>query len=164
MRALEATAADVREASMLIFESMVTLTHAFLPGMLAQGWGRIVAVGSSGISAPIPGLVLSNSLRNALWGYLKTLATEVANAGVTVNMVSPGRIDTDRIRTLDRHRSDSTERSIEETKALALSAIPAGRYGRVEELGAVAAFLCSTQAAYVTGSNVRVDGGMVNSL
>jgi len=164
IRALEATAADVREASMLILESMLTLTRAFLPGMLTQGWGRIVAVGSSGISAPIPGLVLSNSLRNALWGYLKTLSAEVASAGVTVNMVSPGRIDTDRVRSMDEHRSTSTGHSIEETQALALSAIPIGRYGRVEELAAVAAFLCSSHASYMTGSNMRVDGGMVNCL
>jgi 3-oxoacyl-[acyl-carrier protein] reductase len=135
-----------------------------LPKMRANGWGRIVAVGSSGIHEPVDNLALSNIGRAALGGYLKTLAREVAPDGVTVNIVSPGRIATDRVRQLDEAQAARSGRDTEEVAAESKARIPARRYGTREEYGAVVAFLCSAQASYVTGMNVRCDGGMASSL
>jgi len=139
-------------------------TRLALPAMRQQGWGRILAVGSSGISAPLPNLALSNLGRAALAGYLKTLAAEVAADGVTVNLLLPGRIATDRATALDRGRADRSGRSVDDVEEEAIAQIPAGRYGEPAEFGGVAAFLCSRHASYVTGTAVRCDGGLVDSL
>ena len=140
------------------------LVAAVLPGMRERGWGRLLAVGSSGVSAPLPNLAASNLGRAALAAWLKTLAGEVAADGVTVNLLLPGRIDTDRVAQLDAAAAERTGRSMAEVQAASRAGIPAGRYGRPEEFGAVAAFLCSAAAGYVTGSAVRCDGGLVRSL
>ncbi len=132
-----------------------------LPEMRRRKWGRIVAVGSSSVDSPIPGLVRSNAGRAALDGYLKTLAGEVAADGVTVNMVLPGRIATNRVAEVNKARAQATGQDVAAVDAEAISAIPAGRSGTPEELANVAVFLCGEGAAYVTGTRVRVDGGMV---
>ncbi|HET7327968.1 MAG TPA: SDR family oxidoreductase [Nocardioidaceae bacterium] len=137
------------------------LTSLVLPGMRERGWGRVIAVGSSGVQQPIERLALSNIGRAGLAGYLKTLATEVAADGVTVNMVLPGRIDTDRVGALDQSAADRTGRTPEQVRAGAESSIPAGRYGTPEEFAAVVTFLASAAASYVTGELIRCDGGMV---
>lgn len=149
------------ETLMLFQQSVVAQV---LPAMREQGWGRILSIGSYGVLEPLQNLVLSNIGRSALAAYLKTLAGEVAAEGVTVNMVLPGRIDTDRVRSLDADRAARGDRPAEEVAAEYAATIPTGRYGTVEEFGAVAAFLCSQQAAYVTGSAVRCDGGLVHHL
>ncbi len=150
------------------FETMVlkviTLTNALLPQMQEQGWGRILTVASSGVFEPIPNLALSNTLRSALVGWNKTLATEVANSGVTVNMLLPGRIHTDRIDELDGANAKRQGKSIEEIRAASLKTIPAGRLGKVEEFAAAGAFLCSHPASYITGTMLRVDGGSAKSI
>lgn len=155
---------DLREAveTLLIFQQSVVAT--VLPGMRERGWGRILAIGSSGVAEPIAGLALSNVGRSALAAYLKSLATEVAGDGVTVNMLLPGRIDTDRVRSLDAGQAERQGRQVAEVAARAAASIPAGRYGTPAEFGAVAAFLCSQPAGYVTGTAVRCDGGMVHHL
>lgn len=155
---------DVRagfESLMLFHQSLIA---AALPSMRERQWGRVVAVGSSGILAPIPNLAMSNVGRAALAAYLKSLATEVAGDGVTVNMVLPGRIATDRVRNLDAATAEREGRDPEEVAATSATAIPAQRYGTPAEFGAIAAFLCSQQAAYMTGSAVRCDGGMLQHL
>ena len=162
--AAEVTESDVDQAIDTLLRPHVRLVGAILPGMRQRSWGRILAVGSSGISAPLPNLVLSNLGRAALAGYLKTLAAEVAADGVTVNLLLPGRIATDRATALDRARADQSGRSIDEIEAQVAAEIPAGRYGEPAEFGGVAAFLCSRQASYVTGTAVRCDGGLVGSL
>jgi 3-oxoacyl-[acyl-carrier protein] reductase len=134
-----------------------------LPGMRERGWGRILAVGSSGVQQPLERLALSNIGRAALAGYLKTLAGEVAADGVTVNMVLPGRIDTDRVASLDAGAAQRAGITPEEARARSQATIPAGRYGRPEEFAAVVAFLASSAASYVTGEQVRCDGGLVRS-
>ncbi|MET3792105.1 SDR family oxidoreductase [Aquamicrobium terrae] len=158
---------QTREAWRKAFESMAmpmfALTDAALDGMVAAGWGRIVTIGSSGIEVPIPGLVLSNGVRGAIAGWSKTLAAEVAAHSVTVNMVLPGRIATDRLAQLDAIRARNSGQDMAAVEAEARATIPAGRYGRPEEFGAVVAFLCSQQASYVTGSMIRVDGGATRS-
>ncbi len=139
----------------------VRLVGVALPAMRERSWGRIVGIGSSGVQQPIPGLALSNVGRAALAGYLKTLAGEVAANGVTVNMVLPGRIDTDRVAALDRAAAQRTGRSVDDVRSGSEAAIPAGRYGRPEEFAAAVVFLASAAASYITGVQLRCDGGMV---
>ncbi|MBD8685524.1 MULTISPECIES: SDR family oxidoreductase [unclassified Rhizobium] len=150
------------------FQSMVlrviTLTGAFLPQMKEQGWGRILTVASSGVFEPIPNLALSNTLRGALVGWNKTLATEVAGSGVTANLLLPGRIHTDRIDELDGANATRLGKSVEEVREASLKTIPAGRLGKVEEFAAAGAFLCSEPASYITGTMLRVDGGASKSI
>lgn len=150
------------------FEAMVlpvvTLAGLVLPGMRERRWGRILTIASSGVIQPIPNLVLSNALRSSLVGWSKTLASEVAKDGVTVNMVLPGRIETDRTGELDAANAKAQGRTPEEVAAASRAGIPANRYGRVEEFADVVCFLASERASYVTGSLVRVDGGAVRSV
>ena len=134
----------------------MALVERVVPGMRERGFGRIVSVGSSAIREPIPGLMLSNAHRAALLGALKTLSREVARDGVTVNTLLPGRIATDRIVQMSGSREAAEE--------AARSEVPAGRLGTVEEFAAVAAFLCSAQASYVTGTTVLVDGGLTRAV
>jgi len=144
--------------------SLIAVTDRVLPGMRSRKWGRIITSTSSGVPAPVPNLAMSNTLRGALHGWSKTLAREVAKDGVTVNIILPGRIATDRIGFLDSKKAEREGRSVDEVVAESLSSIPAGRLGDPEEYAAVAAFLASRQASYVTGAVVRVDGGMIPSL
>lgn len=152
---------DARAAVDLLVETHLALVTLTLPAMRAAGWGRILAVGSSGVQQPIPTLAASNVGRAALGAYLKTLASEVAGDGVTVNMLLPGRIATDRVASLDAAAAERTGKSVEETRKAAEATIPTGRYGEPAEFGAVAAFLCSDAASYVTGGQIRCDGGMI---
>ncbi len=131
------------------------LAGAVVPGMRERGWGRIVNVGSSSTREPIPGLNLSNSHRMAAVGFLKTLSREVAADGVTVNTVATGRFATERLA--------ENAGSIEAAEAAARSEVPAGRLGRPEEYGDLVAFLCSERAAYVTGTVIPIDGGLLHS-
>lgn len=161
--AADATPEAVEQAMTTLVRRQVELVRAVLPGMRERGWGRIVAIGSSGIQEPVAGLALSNIARPALAGYLKTLAAEVAVDGVTVNMVLPGRIDTDRLAFLDSSRAERAGSTPEEVRRSVESRIPAGRYGTPDEFAAAVVFLASDAAAYVTGEQLRVDGGMVGS-
>ena len=140
-----------REAYRSLVLSPLALIGHTVPGMRERGFGRVVSVGSSAVREPIPGLMLSNAHRSGLLAALKTIATDVAADGVTVNSVLPGRIATDRIFNLAGSR-EVAEQAASET-------VPVGRLGTVEEFAAVATFLASAQAAYVTGTAVLVDGG-----
>jgi 3-oxoacyl-[acyl-carrier protein] reductase len=133
-------------------------------GMRERRWGRVVTVASSGIVAPIPNLALSNALRSALLGWSKTLASEVARDGVTVNLILPGRIATSRVEALDKATSERTGKSLDEVAKAALAAIPTGRYGEPDEFAAAAVFLASPQASYITGTTLRVDGGALRNV
>jgi 3-oxoacyl-[acyl-carrier protein] reductase len=143
--------------------SIIALTDALLPGMRARRWGRIVTVISSGVIQPIPILAISNSLRAAVVGWSKTLSSEVAADNVTVNILVPGRIDTERVRLTDEAVAKKEGLAVDKVQARSFATIPMGRYGSPEEMGATAAFLCSEQASYMTGTMVRVDGGIVRS-
>ncbi|WP_327654554.1 SDR family oxidoreductase [Streptomyces sp. NBC_00483] len=147
-----------------LFLAQQRLVELTLPAMRAKGWGRVLAVGSSGIAAPLPGLAASNAGRAALAAHLKTLAAEVAADGVTVNLLLPGRIGTARVAELDAAKAKRLGNTPEEVAAESRATIPAGRYGEPHEFGAAAAFLCSEPASYVTGTALRVDGGLVRSL
>jgi 3-oxoacyl-[acyl-carrier protein] reductase len=147
-----------------VFLSALRLTRAVLPMMRAAKWGRIVNIVSTSVEEPIPGLIVSNAFRPALAGWAKTLAAEVAADGILVNSVSPGRIDTERARNMDRLAAEKTGRTVDEIRAERSAAAPVKRYGRPEEFGEMVAFLASERAAYVTGSVIRVDGGAVLSI
>lgn len=144
--------------------SVMKLTDLVLPDMKAAQWGRIITSTSSGVVAPIPNLGISNSLRMALVGWSKTLAREVGRDGVTVNIILPGRIATQRIQQLDEAKAKRENRAVEDIVQESTSSIPVGRYGDPKEYGDVVAFLASMNAAYVTGSVIRVDGGLIPSV
>ncbi|WP_233836856.1 SDR family oxidoreductase [Paraburkholderia sp. ZP32-5] len=144
--------------------SVIGITDRVLPGMKEKKWGRVVTSASSGVVAPIPGLAISNALRMSLVGWSKTLAREVGRDGITANLIIPGRIGTDRIRFLDEAKATREGRTVEEVSAESTGSIPLGRYGRPEEYAHAAAFLASEAASYVTGSVVRVDGGLIASV
>lgn len=144
--------------------SVMKLTDLVLPDMKAAQWGRIITSTSSGVVAPIPNLGISNSLRMALVGWSKTLSREVGRDGITANIILPGRIATQRIQQLDDAKAKRENRPVEDVIQESTSSIPVGRYGDPKEYGDVVAFLASMNAAYVTGSVVRVDGGLIASV
>lgn len=155
------TAEGARAAADLLLVPHVAMVGEVLPAMREAGWGRIVAIGSSGVQQPIATLTSSNVGRAALAAYLKTLAGAVAADGVTVNMVLPGRIDTDRVASLDAAAAERTGSDTAAVRDSSEKAIPARRYGVPEEFAAVVTFLAGQPAGYVTGEQVRCDGGMV---
>jgi 3-oxoacyl-[acyl-carrier protein] reductase len=144
--------------------SIMHVTDLVLPGMRAKRWGRVITSTSSGVVAPIPNLGISNTLRSALIGWSKTLAREVAADGITANVVIPGRIATRRILQLDETRAAREGKTVEEIVKQSTASIPIQRYGEPEEFASVVAFLASGKASYVTGTMLRVDGGMIQSV
>lgn len=150
------------------FESMAAnvfhLTTRLLPPMKERQWGRVISITSSGVEQPIPNLALSNGIRAAVVGWSKTLASEVAGEGITVNIVMPGRIHTERVDELDAAAAKRTQTEVAEVASKSRATIPAGRYGKPEEFADVVTFLASERASYVTGSRIRIDGGATRSI
>src|SRR6202051_64402 len=144
--------------------SVIAITDRVLPNMKTRAWGRIITSTSSGVVAPIPNLGLSNALRLSLVGWSKTLAREVARHGITANIILPGRIATDRIRFLDEAKAKREGRPVESVAAESTGSIPVGRYGEPKEYADTVAFLASDRASYITGSVIRVDGGLIASI
>lgn len=144
--------------------SVIAITDRVLPGMRERHWGRVITSTSSGVIMPIPELAISNALRMSLVGWSKTLSREVARDGITANVILPGRIATDRIRFLDEAKAKREGRTVEEVSTASTASIPIGRYGKPEEYGDVVTFLASERAGYVTGSVIRVDGGLIGSV
>lgn len=152
-----------QQVDAMLLHQMMIATHA-LPAMRARKFGRIIIVSSTSLREPIANLTASNSLRAALAGWAKTLASEVAGDGVTVNVVLPGRFATER--TLHFDRMDAAERGVapDVIAAESQAEIPIGRYGTSEEFGNVVSFLASEAASYVTGIALPVDGGLSRSM
>lgn len=143
---------------------LIEMTNLALPGMREREWGRVLTLASSGIVQPIPNLSISNTIRSALVGWSKSLSNEVAKDGITVNILAPGRILTARTDQLDSAAASRLGKTLDEVRAASAATIPAGRYGSVEEFAAVAAFLVSQPASYVTGGVIRCDGGSIRSV
>ncbi|WP_299003179.1 SDR family oxidoreductase [uncultured Shewanella sp.] len=133
-------------------------------GMKQRNWGRIITIASSGVCQPIADLAISNTLRAALVSWNKTLANEVAADGITVNTIIPGRIHTERVDEIDRARAQRQQKDISDVIKASQATIPMQRYGTVAEFSTCVLYLCSQGAGYITGSSIRVDGGLVLSI
>jgi len=148
----------------LTLRSAVELTRLVLPGMKERQWGRILNVTSIAVKQPVDGLMLSNSLRAAVTGFARTLANEVARYGVTVNNILPGYTRTERVEQLNAATAAREGISAEEVSRRIEAQIPMRRLGEPHEFAALAAFLASEQAAYITGQSIAVDGGWIRAL
>lgn len=162
--AADLTDEDWSRAIPTVFLFVPRLCRLVLPGMRRRGWGRIVAINSVSARQPIPRLALSNALRPAVLGYLKTLSQEVAPDGVTVNAVLPGYTRTERQEELARQSAGLSRRSPQDLIAEWGGNAAIGRMAEPQEIGEVVAFLCSPAAAYLTGQAIAVDGGYVKGL
>ena len=151
-------------ATRLTLNSVLELTRAVLPGMKERGWGRILNITSIAVKQPVGNLMLSNSLRAAVTGFARTLANEVATDGITVNNILPGYTRTERMDELARAASEREGISAAEASAKWEAEIPMRRLGEPREFAALAAFLVSERASYITGTSIAVDGGWIRSL
>ncbi len=144
------------DANML---SPIALMQALLPGMIAQGWGRVVNITSVSVKAPVPQLGLSNAARSGLTGFVAGTSRQVAPFGVTINNLLPGIHATDRADSLDTGVMRAQGITMDAARAARFATIPARRYGTAEEFGAACAFLCSVHAGFIVGQNILLDGG-----
>jgi 3-oxoacyl-[acyl-carrier protein] reductase len=144
--------------------SFTRIVSAAVPEMKKAGYGRVLTIASSSIKQPIPNLALSNALRAGVWGIAKTLSRELAPQGILVNVIAPGRIDTERIAELDQANAQKSGKPIEDVRKASVSSIPLGRLGRPEELANLVVFLASAAGSYITGQAIMVDGAAGNAL
>nr|MBI1230990.1 SDR family oxidoreductase [Cytophagales bacterium] len=156
--------AEYQQAFDLLFKSYHLLTHLLLPKMHANGYGRIINVSSTSVKEPIPNLALSNTIRAAVINWAKSLSREVAPFGITVNNILTGSFDTERISEILQAQAEQTGASLEKLAEEKRSKIPAGRFGKPEEFGYLAAFLASPFAGYINGANIPIDGGYLTAI
>ena len=155
---------DYQKALDLNLMSAVHLIHGTVPAMKAKGWGRIIAITSISVKQPIGSLLLSNMARAGLTGFLKTLATELAPFGITVNALLPGVHKTSRVDQLLQDRAAREGKTLSAVREEMVAAIPCNTMGNPADFGAAAAFLASAQARFITGHNLLVDGGQYGGL
>jgi 3-oxoacyl-[acyl-carrier protein] reductase len=164
MPAVQATANDLDTACGTLLLPVQRLFQTTFPGMRDAGWGRFVAITSIAVREPQPGLVLSNALRAAVTGYLKSVADEVAGLGITVNTVLPGYTDTERLQELAASMAGRDGTDVEDVLMRWAQHAPVGRLLRPEEVAAAVVFLCSDAASGITGTALSVDGGFGRGL
>jgi len=162
--ALEKNVDDYQEAFDLLFKSVVLTTQLALPHMQQQHWGRIINIASISVKEPLNYLALSNSIRAAVVTWAKSLAYDVAKDGITVNSTLTGYFDTDRIAQLNSKKAEKLAISPDEVRANMEEQVPTKRIGKPDEYGYLVAFLASDQAAFITGTNIPIDGGLLKSL
>jgi 3-oxoacyl-[acyl-carrier protein] reductase len=148
----------------LTLMSVINLTAAVLPGMKERKWGRVINVTSIAVKQPVDGLMLSNSLRAAVTGFARTLTNEVAQTGITVNNILPGYTRTERVEQLSEGVAKREGITREAAVGKWEAEIPMGRLGEPAEFAALAAFLASERASYITGQSIAVDGGWIRGL
>lgn len=148
----------------LLLMSVIELSRLVLPGMKERKWGRILNITSIAVKQPVDNLILSNSIRAAVTGFARTLANETAEYGITVNNILPGYTLTERVEQLAQTLAEKQNVSAAEIKAGWEKEIPMKRLGTTAEFSALAAFLVSERAGYITGSSIAVDGGWIRSL
>ncbi|MCE9596595.1 MAG: SDR family oxidoreductase [Spirochaetia bacterium] len=153
-----------RAAFELTLMSAVRMVRSSLPHLKRRGGGSIVAVTSSSVKEPIDHLLLSNVFRSGVVALVKSLSRELAADNIRVNNLIPGRIDTDRVRALDKINAEKSSKPVEEVKSKSESSIPMGRYGTIDEFGRAAAFLLSPAASYITGETLQIDGGLIRTV
>ena len=153
-----------QKAHDLTLMSMVRMTREVLPLMIRQGWGRIITITSFVAKQPVDELMLSVSIRPGILGLSKILSNQYAKYNITVNTICPGNIFTKRQEELSQTRASSNKMSVDDYIASQTKSIPAGRYGRPDEIGEVVAFLASDRASYISGVNLLVDGGLAKGI
>ncbi len=161
---LETTLEDWDNAYKNILRWKVAITQAFVPKMILQGYGRILYIESSSVKQPLENLVLSNSLRVAVVGMVKTLSQEIAKTGVTLNVLGPGSHNTPAIDRIYTKKSEQTGLPFDEVKEKAIGQIPVGALGEAEDFASLALWLLSPLSRYITGQTITVDGGAVKSM
>jgi len=155
---------DWQSAFNLTLMSAVRLIRGVLPAMRAGGGGSILTVTSMSVKEPINRLLLSNVLRSGVTSLVKSLSNEIAHENIRVNNLMPGRIDTDRVKSLDKINAEKSGISVSEIKLKNEATIPLGRYGNIDEFGKAGAFLLSPAASYITGVSLAVDGGIMKTV
>lgn len=153
-----------QDAFELTLMSAVRMIRAVLPSMRTAGGGSILTITSSAVKEPIDFLLLSNVMRSGVTSLAKSLAQQLAPENIRVNNLMPGRIDTDRVQSLDERSAKARGLSVEEIKAANELGIPLRRYGTIEEFGRLGAFLLSDAASYITGQTIAVDGGAIKTV
>jgi 3-oxoacyl-[acyl-carrier protein] reductase len=155
---------DWDNAYKTILRWKVELTKALVPKMIQQQYGRVVYIESSSVKQPLENLVLSNSLRVAVVGMVKTLSQEIAGTGVTLNIMGPGSHNTPAIDRIYKKKSEQTGLSFDEVKQNAIKQIPVGALGEANDFASLALWLLSPLSRFVTGETITVDGGAVRSI
>jgi len=161
---LETTLADWDQAYQLLLRWKVAITQAFVPTMVANGYGRLVFVESVSVKQPIENLVLSTSLRLGVVGMVKTLSQEIANSGVTLNVLAPGSHDTPAVDRLYHKKAEQTGMPFIKVKEAAIHNIPVGSLGDPNDFASLALWLLSPASRFVTGQTITVDGGSVRGI
>lgn len=157
------SAEELQQSIDLMLLSIRSAVTAGLPAMQRRGWGRLIAITSSSLASPISGLAASSIARSAVQTYLKLLAESVGRFGITVNHVLAGKIDTDRLRSVEAATADKLGTDAGSVRAATLESIPLGRYGTPQDVAELVAFLASDLASYITGTGIRCDGGYIRS-